>query len=94
MPRGFHGRTPHGSGECATNPLPALRVGNPSGRVEQPVDRLLRAAGRCALAFLLVLGVVALLPRAVQDAVPDTVIGGAVLVLGALGARRVARRPR
>lgn len=94
MPRGFHGRTQHGSGECATNPLPALRVGTPGGRVEQPVDRLLRAAGRCALAFLLVLGVVALLPRAVQDAVPDTVIGGAVLVLGALGARRVARRPR
>ncbi|MEU9373181.1 hypothetical protein AB0D94_05340 [Streptomyces sp. NPDC048255] len=58
------------------------------------MDRLLRAAGWCALAFLLVLGVVALLPRAVQDAVPDAVIGGAVLVLGALGARRVARRPR
>ncbi|MCX4693144.1 hypothetical protein [Streptomyces sp. NBC_01408] len=58
------------------------------------MDRLLRAAGWCALAFLLVLGVVALLPRTVQDAVPDAVIGGAVLVLGALGARRVARRPR
>ncbi|MFD3697170.1 hypothetical protein ACFWUZ_13630 [Streptomyces sp. NPDC058646] len=58
------------------------------------MDRLLRAAGRCALAFLLVLGVVASLPRAVQDAVPDAVIGGAVLVLGVLGARRVARRPR
>ncbi|MEU2395374.1 hypothetical protein ACSHWO_21520 [Streptomyces sp. HUAS TT3] len=59
------------------------------------MDRLLRAAGRCALAFLLVLGVVALLPRAVQEAVPDAVIGGAVLVLGALAAaRRVPKRPR
>ncbi|MEU3775463.1 hypothetical protein AB0F11_20035 [Streptomyces sp. NPDC032472] len=58
------------------------------------MDRLLRMAGRCALAFLLVLGVVALLPRAVQDAVPDSVIGGAVLVLAAVGARRVAKPPR
>ncbi|MFD0269268.1 hypothetical protein ACFVGY_22270 [Streptomyces sp. NPDC127106] len=59
------------------------------------MDRLLRAAGRCALAFLLVLGVVALLPRAVQEAVPDAVIGGAVLVLGALAAaRRMPKRPR
>ncbi|MEU5805770.1 hypothetical protein [Streptomyces sp. NPDC047718] len=59
------------------------------------MERLLRAAGRCALAFLLVLGVVALLPRAVQEAVPDAVIGGAVLVLGALAAaRRVPKRPR
>lgn len=58
------------------------------------LDRLLRAVGGCALAFLLVLGVVALLPPAVQDAVPDTVIGGAVLVLGGLGARRAVRPPR
>ncbi|MFD7627853.1 hypothetical protein ACFV7Q_17765 [Streptomyces sp. NPDC059851] len=59
------------------------------------MDRLLRAAGRCALAFLLVLGVVALLPNAVQEAVPDAVIGGVVLVLGALAAaRRVPKRPR
>ncbi|MFB7467975.1 hypothetical protein ACFCZ1_31545 [Streptomyces sp. NPDC056224] len=59
------------------------------------MDRLLRAAGRCALAFLLVLGVVALLPRALRDAVPDAVIGGAVLVLGwVLGARPMAGRPR
>ena len=63
------------------------------------MDRLLRAAGRCAVAFLLVLGVMALLPRAVQDAVPDAVIGGAVLGLGALavrggggGVRRAGRR--
>ncbi|MFD4246587.1 hypothetical protein ACFWP3_34065 [Streptomyces sp. NPDC058525] len=59
------------------------------------MDRLLRAAGRCALAFLLVLGVVALLPRAVRDAVPDAVIGGAVVVVvWILGARRMAGRPR
>ncbi|MGP3686314.1 hypothetical protein ACTVZO_16670 [Streptomyces sp. IBSNAI002] len=59
------------------------------------MDRLLRAAGRCALAFLLVLGVVALLPRAVRDAVPDALIGGAVVVVvWILGARRMAGRPR
>ncbi|MFJ6796507.1 hypothetical protein [Streptomyces sp. NPDC091268] len=58
------------------------------------MDRLLRAAGRCALAFLLVLGLVALLPRAVQDAVPNGMIGGAVLVLAWLGARRVVKGPR
>ncbi|MGR4878863.1 hypothetical protein ACIPUC_05420 [Streptomyces sp. LARHCF249] len=59
------------------------------------MDRLLRAAGRCTLAFLLVLGVVALLPRAVRDAVPDALIGGAVVVVvWVLGARRMAGRPR
>ncbi|MBT2479418.1 hypothetical protein [Streptomyces sp. ISL-94] len=59
------------------------------------MERLLRAAGRCALAFLLVLGLVALLPRALRDAVPDAVIGGAVVVVvWVLGARRVAGRPR
>ncbi|MFF5705457.1 hypothetical protein ACFY7H_23595 [Streptomyces sp. NPDC012794] len=51
-------------------------------------DRLLRVAGRCALAFLLVLGVVALLPRTVREAVPDAVVGGTVLLLGAVGVRR------
>ncbi|MGW1762952.1 hypothetical protein ACWCQL_02485 [Streptomyces sp. NPDC002073] len=56
--------------------------------------RLLLGAGGCALAFFLVLGVVAMLPRSVQDAVPDTVIGGAVLVLGLAGAAGLARRPR
>ncbi|WP_328298862.1 hypothetical protein OG389_14305 [Streptomyces sp. NBC_00435] len=55
------------------------------------MDRLLRAVGGCGLAFLLVLGVVAVLPRGVRDALPDAVIGGAVLVLGALGARRVVK---
>lgn len=51
------------------------------------MERLLRAVGRCALAFVLVLGIVALLPRGMRDAVPDGVVGGAVLVVGwALGA--------
>ncbi|MFH8639590.1 hypothetical protein [Streptomyces goshikiensis] len=58
------------------------------------MDRLLRAAGWCGLAFLLVLGLLAALPRAVRDELPEAVIGGVVIVLGALGARRVARRPR
>ncbi|MGW7316737.1 hypothetical protein [Streptomyces sp. NPDC054854] len=58
------------------------------------MDRLLRAAGGFALAFLLVLGTVAVLPRAVRDAVPHAVIGGAVLALGTVGAQRFSRRPR
>ncbi|MFC9299347.1 hypothetical protein ACFTWH_34660 [Streptomyces sp. NPDC057011] len=59
------------------------------------MERLLRVAGRCALAFLLVLGLVALLPRAVRDVVPDGVIGGAVVVVvWVLGGRRVAGRSR
>ncbi|MEU8434187.1 hypothetical protein AB0F18_14945 [Streptomyces sp. NPDC029216] len=58
------------------------------------MDRLLRAAGQCALAFLLVLGVVALLPHALREAVPHAVVGGAVLALGAVGVRRASRRPR
>ncbi|MEU9002359.1 hypothetical protein [Streptomyces sp. NPDC048551] len=58
------------------------------------MDRLLRVAGPCALAFLLVLGVVALLPRGAREALPDAVIGGAVLLLGAVGVRRGSRGPR
>ncbi|MEV6953959.1 hypothetical protein [Streptomyces sp. NPDC051183] len=58
------------------------------------MDRLFRAIGWCALAFLLVLGLVALLPRTVQESVPNTVIGGAVIVLAGLGARRVVKRSR
>ncbi|WP_329195523.1 MULTISPECIES: hypothetical protein [unclassified Streptomyces] len=58
------------------------------------MDRVLRAVGRAALAFLLVLGVVALLPAAVREAVPEGVFGGAVLVLGGVGARRAVRRGR
>ncbi|MFD7557178.1 MULTISPECIES: hypothetical protein [unclassified Streptomyces] len=59
------------------------------------MDRLIRAAGRCALAFLLVLGVVALLPRSLRDSVPNAVIGATVLLLaGVSGGRRAARRSR
>ncbi|WP_168714090.1 hypothetical protein [Streptomyces sp. A1136] len=58
------------------------------------MDRLFRAARRVAVAFLLVLGVVALLPAPVRDAVPQGLIGAAVLVLGGLGARRGVRGPR
>uniref|UniRef100_A0AAU2JP90 Uncharacterized protein n=1 Tax=Streptomyces sp. NBC_00049 TaxID=2903617 RepID=A0AAU2JP90_9ACTN len=59
------------------------------------MDRLFRAAGRCVLAFLLILGAVAVLPRAVRDSVPNSVIGGAVVLLaGALGSRRPAGRSR
>ncbi|MFJ8014555.1 hypothetical protein [Streptomyces sp. NPDC096339] len=59
------------------------------------MERLIRAAGRCALAFLLVLGIVALLPRSVRDVVPNAVIGGAVLLLvGVSGGRRMTRRSR
>ncbi|MDJ0379639.1 hypothetical protein [Streptomyces sp. G-G2] len=54
------------------------------------MDGSLRAVGACAVAFLLVLGVVAVLP----PGVPPGVVGGAVLLLGAVGARRLARRSR
>ncbi|MFJ3860995.1 hypothetical protein ACIPRL_32805 [Streptomyces sp. NPDC090085] len=59
------------------------------------MEKLFRAAGRCALVFLLILSLVALLPRAVRDAVPDGVIGGAAVVLmWVLGVRRTAGRSR
>ncbi|MFD3545907.1 hypothetical protein ACFWUW_09865 [Streptomyces sp. NPDC058655] len=59
------------------------------------MDRLLRAAGRCALALLLALGALAVLPRAAREAVPDSVVGGAVIVLVAVvGGRRGAGPPR
>ncbi|MFJ7156593.1 hypothetical protein ACIQUQ_16785 [Streptomyces sp. NPDC101118] len=58
------------------------------------MTRLLLGVGGCAVAFLLVLGLISLLPPTVQDAVPDSVLGGAVLVLGLAGALRAARRPR
>ncbi|WP_030209307.1 hypothetical protein [Streptomyces sp. NRRL S-87] len=57
-------------------------------------SRLLLGAGGCAVAFLLVLGVMSLLPTSVQEAVPDSVLGGTVMVLGALGALRASRRAR
>ncbi|WP_330330644.1 hypothetical protein OHS33_13480 [Streptomyces sp. NBC_00536] len=54
------------------------------------MDGFLRGLGACAVAFFLVLGVVAMLP----PGVPHTVVGGAVMLLGAVAARRIARRPR
>ncbi|GAA2645542.1 MULTISPECIES: hypothetical protein [Streptomyces] len=48
----------------------------------------------CAVAFFLTLGVIAVLPRAVQDTVPPGVLGGGVVVLGVTTARRFTRRAR
>ncbi|MEV7420475.1 hypothetical protein [Streptomyces sp. NPDC089919] len=56
--------------------------------------RLLLGAGGGAVAFLLVLGALSLLPSPVREAVPDPLLGGAVLVLAAVGAVRGARRAR
>lgn len=94
MPIRFPGQTSHGSGECATNPLPALRVGGGAAALSSAWTDCFGSCGGCGLAFLLVLGVVAVLPRGVRDAVPNAVIGGAVLVLGALGARRAVKASR
>ncbi|MFJ3924889.1 hypothetical protein [Streptomyces sp. NPDC090022] len=58
------------------------------------MDRLLLGAGGAAVSFLLVLGGVALLPDALRDSVPNSVIGGVVLVLGVVGALRLGRRAR
>ncbi|WP_221889803.1 hypothetical protein, partial [Streptomyces sp. WAC06614] len=55
------------------------------------MERLLRAVGACAVAFLVVLGAVAALPDGVREAVPDRVVGGAVLVLGVVALRARAR---
>ncbi|MFJ7587979.1 hypothetical protein ACIQZO_11445 [Streptomyces sp. NPDC097617] len=48
----------------------------------------------CAVAFFIILGVMAVLPRAVQDSLPPGILGGAVVVLGVTAARRYARRAR
>ncbi|MER6316526.1 hypothetical protein ABT237_22570 [Streptomyces sp. NPDC001581] len=58
------------------------------------ITRVLVALGGCAVAFFIILGVMAALPRAVQDTVPPGVLGGAVVVLGVVAARRFARRAR
>ncbi|MEV7522237.1 hypothetical protein [Streptomyces sp. NPDC091371] len=48
----------------------------------------------CAVAFFIILGVLAALPSAIRDALPDGVLGGAVITLGLAGARRLTRRSR
>ncbi|MEU9160323.1 hypothetical protein AB0D29_08590 [Streptomyces sp. NPDC048424] len=58
------------------------------------ITRVLVALGGCAVAFFIILGVMAVLPRAVQDSVPPGVLGGAVVVLGVAAARRFTRRAR
>ncbi|MGW7435852.1 hypothetical protein [Streptomyces sp. NPDC054849] len=58
------------------------------------LTRILVAVGGCAVAFFIILGVMSVLPRAVQDTVPPGVLGGAVVVLGVAAARRFARRAR
>ncbi|MEV7613470.1 hypothetical protein [Streptomyces sp. NPDC089799] len=58
------------------------------------MERLVGALGAVALTFLLVLGFLALLPAPVQKAVPDTVVGGVVLLVGLLAVRRFVRRSR
>ncbi|MFD6969341.1 hypothetical protein [Streptomyces sp. NPDC059979] len=56
--------------------------------------RVLVAVGGCAVAFFILLGVMSVLPRAIQDTVPPGVLGGAVVVLGVMAARRFTRRAR
>ncbi|WP_030771360.1 MULTISPECIES: hypothetical protein [unclassified Streptomyces] len=56
--------------------------------------RALIGLAACAVAFFITLGVIAVLPRAVQDTVPPGVLGGAVVVLGVGTARRLTRRAR
>lgn len=51
-------------------------------------------AAACAVAFFVILGVVAVLPRSLQDALPDNVLGGAAVVLAVAAGRRFARRAR
>ncbi|MEU6314605.1 hypothetical protein [Streptomyces sp. NPDC047014] len=48
----------------------------------------------CAVAFFVVLGIVAVLPPALQEALPDNVLGGAAVLLGVAAARRFTRRAR
>ncbi|MFD8893558.1 hypothetical protein [Streptomyces sp. NPDC059566] len=56
--------------------------------------RALAGLTACAVAFFIILGVMAVLPRAVQDTLPPGVLGGAVVVLGVVAARRFTRRAR
>ncbi|MFI1647937.1 hypothetical protein ACH4XT_13485 [Streptomyces avidinii] len=56
--------------------------------------RALAGLTASAVAFFIILGVMAVLPRAVQDTLPPGVLGGAVVVLGVMAARRSTRRAR
>ncbi|MEV7584120.1 hypothetical protein [Streptomyces erythrochromogenes] len=58
------------------------------------LSRVLMGAAACAVAFFVILGVVAVLPRSLQDALPDNVLGGAAVVLAVAAGRRFARRAR
>ncbi|MFG2993190.1 hypothetical protein ACGFZK_28485 [Streptomyces sp. NPDC048257] len=58
------------------------------------LHRALVGVAACAVAFFIILGVMAVLPRAIQDTVPPGVLGGAVVVLGVTTARRFTRRAR
>ncbi|MFE0578199.1 hypothetical protein [Streptomyces sp. NPDC058874] len=58
------------------------------------LSRALMGLAACAVAFFVLLGVVAVLPRSLQDALPDGVLGGAAVVLTVAAARRFARRAR
>ncbi|MEV7446803.1 hypothetical protein AB0O22_37625 [Streptomyces sp. NPDC091204] len=66
----------------------------PSVPTNTLITRLVVALGGCAVAFFVILGVMAVLPRAVQDSLPPGVLGGAVVVLGVAAARRFTRRAR
>ncbi|WP_030760350.1 hypothetical protein [Streptomyces sp. NRRL F-2664] len=58
------------------------------------LSRALMGLAACAVAFFVILGVMAVLPRPLQDALPDNVLGGAAVVLAVAAARRFARRAR
>ncbi|MER7735290.1 hypothetical protein [Streptomyces erythrochromogenes] len=58
------------------------------------LSRVLMGVAACAVAFFVILGVVAVLPRSLQDALPDNVLGGAAVVLAVAAGRRFARRAR
>ncbi|MFE1412908.1 hypothetical protein ACIGFK_28965 [Streptomyces sp. NPDC085524] len=48
----------------------------------------------CAVSFFIILGVLAALPSSVRHALPNGVLGGAVITLGLAGAHRLTRRSR
>lgn len=58
------------------------------------LNKALFALLGCAVAFLIILGLLTALPHAVRDALPDGVLGGAVITLGLAAAHRFTGRPR